>query len=117
MKLLDCDTITQAKHKLQDAWYKGCAVSRRVSVDMLDLRLLGYNNDNGMTLSDDDGSNKCEGDWKRLNTLRHYKVKIPTFFKTNLLFNSFPDTSMPITHYPNLAIVRCVMERYSHSVR
>jgi plexin A len=74
VKLLDCDTITQAKHKLQDAWYKGCAVSRRVSVDTLDLRLIGFNNDNGMTLRDDDGSNKCEGDWKRLNTLRHYKV-------------------------------------------
>jgi plexin A len=60
VKLLDCDTITQAKHKLQDAWYKGCAVSRRVSVDTLDLRLLGYNNDGGMVLRDDDGSNKCD---------------------------------------------------------
>ena len=74
VKLLDCDTITQAKSKLHDTWYnyKGTPVSQRVAVDSLELRLVGTHDQ--VCLRDEDESNVIEGEWKRINTIRHYKV-------------------------------------------
>ncbi|XP_063679501.1 plexin A3-like isoform X3 [Bolinopsis microptera] len=74
VKLLDCDTISQAKCKLHDTWYnyKNTPVSQRVPVDSLELRLVGQHQYN--VLRDEDETSVVEGEWKRLNTLRHYKV-------------------------------------------
>ena len=74
VKLLDCDTISQAKCKLHDTWYnyKNTPVSQRVPVDSLELRLVGTHQYN--VLRDEDETSVVEGEWKRLNTLRHYKV-------------------------------------------
>lgn len=76
VKLLDCDTITQAKCKLHDTWYnyKSTPVSSRVPVDNLELRLVGPHT--LTVLRDEDESSVVEGEWKRLNTLRHYQVSV-----------------------------------------
>ena len=74
VKLLDCDTITQAKCKLLDTWYnyKNTPVSHRVAVDDLELRLVTPQQ--YTVLRDEDEGSTVEGEWKRINTLRHYQV-------------------------------------------
>ena len=87
VKLLDCDTITQAKCKLHDTWYnyKNTPVSQRVPVDSLELRLVGQRQYN--VLRDEDETSVVEGEWKKLNTLRHYQVS--RFLKCNRKRQSF----------------------------
>ncbi|XP_041835732.1 plexin-B1 isoform X3 [Melanotaenia boesemani] len=72
-KVLDCDTITQVKEKLLDQVYKGTSFSHRPHVDSLDLEwrsgVAGH-----LILSDEDLTSVVQGNWKRLNTLQHYKV-------------------------------------------
>uniref|UniRef100_A0A8C9XFR5 Plexin-B1 n=1 Tax=Sander lucioperca TaxID=283035 RepID=A0A8C9XFR5_SANLU len=72
-KVLDCDTITQVKEKLLDQVYKGTSFSHRPHADSLDLEwrsgVAGH-----LILSDEDLTSVVQGNWKRLNTLQHYKV-------------------------------------------
>uniref|UniRef100_G3PBS4 Plexin-B1 n=1 Tax=Gasterosteus aculeatus aculeatus TaxID=481459 RepID=G3PBS4_GASAC len=72
-KVLDCDTITQVKEKLLDQVYKGTSFSHRPHGDSLDLEwrsgVAGH-----LILSDEDLTSVVQGNWKRLNTLQHYKV-------------------------------------------
>ncbi|XP_077428958.1 plexin-B1 isoform X1 [Vanacampus margaritifer] len=72
-KVLDCDTITQVKEKLLDQVYKGTTFSYRPHTDSLDLEwrsgVAGH-----LILSDEDLTSVVQGNWKRLNTLQHYKV-------------------------------------------
>ncbi|KAM4625433.1 plexin-B1 [Polymixia lowei] len=72
-KVLDCDTITQVKEKLLDQVYKGTFFSHRPHTDSLDLEwrsgVAGH-----LILSDEDLTSVVQGNWKRLNTLQHYKV-------------------------------------------
>ncbi|KAM9860057.1 plexin-B1 [Aulostomus maculatus] len=72
-KVLDCDTITQVKEKLLDQVYKGTSFSHRPHTDSLDLEwrsgVAGH-----LILSDEDLTSVVQGNWKRLNTLQHYKV-------------------------------------------
>ncbi|XP_061641749.1 plexin-B1 isoform X3 [Phyllopteryx taeniolatus] len=72
-KVLDCDTITQVKEKLLDQVYKGTSFSYRPHTDSLDLEwrsgVAGH-----LILSDEDLTSVFQGNWKRLNTLQHYKV-------------------------------------------
>ncbi|KAK2821006.1 hypothetical protein Q5P01_023965 [Channa striata] len=72
-KVLDCDTITQVKEKLLDQVYKGTSFSHRPHADSLDLEwrsgVAGH-----LILSDEDLTSVIQGNWKRLNTLQHYKV-------------------------------------------
>lgn len=72
-KVLDCDTITQVKEKLLDQVYKGTSFSHRPHSDSLDLEwrsgVAGH-----LILSDEDLTSVVQGNWKRLNTLQHYKV-------------------------------------------
>ncbi|KAF9803702.1 hypothetical protein SFRURICE_012001 [Spodoptera frugiperda] len=73
VKVLDCDTISQVKEKCLDAIYRATPYSQRPSRDDLDLewrtgacgRLILY---------DEDSTTKCEGEWRKLNTLNHYRV-------------------------------------------
>ncbi|XP_057703040.1 plexin-B1 isoform X4 [Corythoichthys intestinalis] len=72
-KVLDCDTITQVKEKLLDQVYKATSFSYRPHADSLDLEwrsgVAGH-----LILSDEDLTSVVQGNWKRLNTLQHYKV-------------------------------------------
>ncbi len=79
VKVLSCDTITQAKEKILDAFFKGYPFSRRPSVDDLDLVLIASEfskiNQVRLILYDEDKSCKIDSDdIKRINTLSHYKV-------------------------------------------
>ncbi|XP_028575563.2 plexin-B1 [Podarcis muralis] len=73
VKGLDCDTITQVKEKILDQVYKGTPYCHRPDPDTLDLEwrsgLAGH-----LILSDEDVTSVVQGNWKRLNTLQHYKV-------------------------------------------
>uniref|UniRef100_A0A4W4E109 Plexin-B1 n=1 Tax=Electrophorus electricus TaxID=8005 RepID=A0A4W4E109_ELEEL len=72
-KVLDCDTITQVKEKILEQVYKGTSYSHRPHTDSLDLEwrsgVAGH-----LILSDEDLTSIVQGNWKRLNTLQHYKV-------------------------------------------
>ncbi|KAM6979965.1 plexin-B1 [Aplochiton taeniatus] len=72
-KVLDCDTISQVKDKLLDQAYKGTSFSHRPHTDSLDLEwrsgVAGH-----LILSDEDLTSVVQGNWKRINTLQHYKV-------------------------------------------
>ncbi|XP_062250471.1 plexin-B1 [Platichthys flesus] len=72
-KVLDCDTISQVKEKLLDQVFKGTSFSNRPHGDSLDLEwrsgVAGH-----LILSDEDLTSVVQGNWKRLNTLQHYKV-------------------------------------------
>ncbi|XP_072307946.1 plexin-B1 [Eucyclogobius newberryi] len=72
-KVLDCDTISQVKEKILDQVFKGTSFSHRPHADSLDLEwrsgVAGH-----LILSDEDLTSVVQGNWKRLNTLQHYKV-------------------------------------------
>nr|XP_056714347.1 plexin-B3 [Euleptes europaea] len=72
-RVLDTDTITQVKEKIVDQVYKGVPFSQRPSVHSLDLEwrsgVAGH-----LTLSDEDLTSIAQNQWKKLNTLQHYKV-------------------------------------------
>uniref|UniRef100_A0A8C5CM62 Plexin b1b n=1 Tax=Gadus morhua TaxID=8049 RepID=A0A8C5CM62_GADMO len=74
-KVLDIDTISQVKEKLLEQVYKGTTYSQRPHVDSLDLEwrsgVAGH-----LILSDEDLTSVVQGNWKRLNTLQHYKVRV-----------------------------------------
>uniref|UniRef100_A0A8D2LTE4 Plexin B3 n=1 Tax=Varanus komodoensis TaxID=61221 RepID=A0A8D2LTE4_VARKO len=73
-RVLDTDTITQVKEKILDQVHKGVPFSQRPSVHSLDLEwrsgVAGH-----LTLSDEDLTSVTQNQWKRLNTLQHYKVQ------------------------------------------
>lgn len=73
VKVLDCDTVSQVKEKGLDAVYKNMPSSQRPSKDDLDLEWR-TGNTGRLILSDEDSTTKGEGEWKRMNTLAHYKV-------------------------------------------
>ncbi|XP_062855287.1 plexin-B3 [Trichomycterus rosablanca] len=73
VKVLDIDTITQVKDKILDQIYKGAPFSQRPSADSLDLEWRSGQAGH-LTLSDDDVTAVAQGNWKRINTLQHYKV-------------------------------------------
>lgn len=105
-KVLDCDTITQVKEKILDQVYKGTSFSHRPHTDSVDLGennhtcllLLSYIPSiqlflfihcffsnfsewrsgvaGHLILSDEDLTSVVQGNWKRLNTLQHYKVQL-----------------------------------------
>jgi plexin A len=81
VKLLTCDTITQAKEKILDTFFKGYPFSRRPDLDDLDLIYIpadwnhnNHNNQNRLKLYDEDNSSRNDQEIKRLNTLSHYKI-------------------------------------------
>lgn len=71
--LLDCDTITQAKEKILDVIFKNSPFSSRP--DKHDLQL-EWDQSSGRVLSlrDDDSQSLIEGEWRKINTLSHYKL-------------------------------------------
>lgn len=81
VKVLDCDTVSQVKEKILDAIYKNAPFSSRPVKDDVDLVLFETSStewNSGtkgrLILQDDDNTTKQEGDYRRMNTLLHYKV-------------------------------------------
>ncbi|XP_029646553.2 plexin-A2 isoform X1 [Octopus sinensis] len=72
-KVLDCDTITQAKEKMVEALYKNTSYSQRPPVHDLDLEWYQDSNSH-VTLQDEDSTTLYKDGWRKLNTLSHYKV-------------------------------------------
>ncbi|KAK2509507.1 hypothetical protein MC885_005673 [Smutsia gigantea] len=75
VKVLDCDTISQAKEKMLDQLYKGVPFTQRPDPRTLDVEwrsgVAGH-----LILSDEDVTSEVQGLWRRLNTLQHYKVGV-----------------------------------------
>ena len=73
VKVLDCDTIGQVKEKCLDTIYRAIPWSQRPRRDDLDLEWRTGNNGR-VTLYDEDVTSKTDTEWKKLNTLHHYRV-------------------------------------------
>ncbi|XP_063792668.1 plexin-B3 isoform X2 [Pseudophryne corroboree] len=73
VKVLDTDTITQVKGKILNHVYKGTPFSQRPPAHTLDLEWRSGQAGH-LTLSDEDLTSLVQDQWKRLNTLHHYKV-------------------------------------------
>ncbi|XP_007955377.1 plexin-A3 [Orycteropus afer afer] len=73
VKVLNCDSITQAKEKLLDTMYKGVPYSQRPKAEDMDLEWR-QGRMARITLQDEDVTTKIECDWKRVNSLAHYQV-------------------------------------------
>ena len=69
IKLLNTDTISQAKEKILDVLYRNTPVSRRPQLSEVNLELRRGNA--GIKLDD---SNERDGEWVKVNTLGHYKL-------------------------------------------
>lgn len=77
VKVLNCDTITQVKEKILDTFFKGYPYSKRPNVNELDLIFIPseWNKNSKLILYDEDKTCKIDNDdYKRLNTLAHYKI-------------------------------------------
>ncbi|KAL5015009.1 hypothetical protein ScPMuIL_009279 [Solemya velum] len=73
VKVLDCDTISQVKEKILDAIYKNAPFSSRPGRNDVDLEWhTGMKGQ--LILQDDDNTTKMDGEYKKVNTLAHYKV-------------------------------------------
>ncbi len=72
VKVLDCDTISQIKDKSLDAIYRSIPFSQRPMKEDLDLEWR-TGQSGRLILSDEDQTSKTESEWKRINTLAHYK--------------------------------------------
>lgn len=73
-RVLDCDTISQVKHKILDALYRHTPFSLRPAVYEVDLEWRQLRG-GSVILSDEDATSKVINGWKKLNTLAHYGVK------------------------------------------
>jgi len=73
VKCLDCDTISQVKEKSLDTIYRVVSYSQRPKHSDLDLEWR-TGTSGRLILYDEDSTTKSEGDWKRINTLQHYRV-------------------------------------------
>lgn len=73
VKVLDCDTISQVKEKALDQIYRAQPYSQRPRKDDLDLEWR-TGTTGRLILYDEDSTTKAEGEWKKRNTLNHYRV-------------------------------------------
>jgi plexin A len=73
VKVLDCDTISQVKEKCLDTIYRNTPWMQRPRRDDLDLEWR-TGTSGRVILYDEDSTSKLESEWKKLNTLHHYRV-------------------------------------------
>lgn len=73
VKVLDCDTVSQVKEKALDTIYRATPYSQRPRKEDLDLEWR-TGTAGRLILYDEDSTTKTECDWKRRNTLQHYRV-------------------------------------------
>lgn len=73
VRVLDCDSISHVKEKSLDSIYRAFPYSQRPKKEDLDLEWR-TGTSGRLILYDEDSTTKTEGDWKRVNTLNHYRV-------------------------------------------
>lgn len=73
VKVLDCDTISQVKEKALDTIYRATPYSQRPRKDDLDVEWR-TGTSGRLILYDEDSTTKTESEWKKRNTLNHYRV-------------------------------------------
>ena len=73
VKVLDCDTISQVKEKILDTIYRACSYSQRPKRDEVDLEWR-TGSSGRVILYDEDSTSKSDSEWKKVNTLFHYRV-------------------------------------------
>ncbi|XP_059489451.1 plexin-A2 isoform X1 [Neocloeon triangulifer] len=73
VKVLDCDTIAQVKEKALDTIYRAVQYSQRPRKEDLDLEWR-TGTSGRLLLYDEDSTTKVESEWKKRNTLNHYRV-------------------------------------------
>lgn len=73
VKVLDCDTIGQVKEKCLDTIYRAIPWGQRPRRDDLDLEWR-TGTSGRVILYDEDSTSKVDMEWKKLNTLHHYRV-------------------------------------------
>jgi plexin A len=73
VKCLDCDTISQVKEKILDTIYRACSYSQRPKRDEVDLEWR-TGSTGRVILYDEDSTSKNDSEWKKVNTLHHYRV-------------------------------------------
>lgn len=73
VKVLDCDSVGQVKEKCLDTIYKAIPWSQRPRKEDLDLEWR-TGSSGRVILYDEDSTSKTDGEWKKLNTLHHYRV-------------------------------------------
>jgi hypothetical protein len=81
VSVLSCDTITQVKEKILDAYHRESSYSKRKHIDNYDLVyvlddqiIVIQKSSSRVVLNDEDHTSKCNKDHKRLNTLAHYGI-------------------------------------------
>eukprot|EP00118_Oscarella_pearsei_P018948 m.198046 g.198046 ORF g.198046 m.198046 type:complete len:1425 (+) comp39553_c0_seq5:339-4613(+) len=80
VRLLDVDTVSQAKEKCLDVVYKTTGVSSRPALHEVDLCVANQSSmahqgqQGSLRLRDEDNSTKVDSGWKRVNTLKHYNI-------------------------------------------
>ncbi|XP_031564462.1 plexin-A4-like [Actinia tenebrosa] len=86
--LLDCDTITQAKTKILDAFHKHEPYSSRPTPETFQLSWVMSDGTEKVIL-DDDASSVIDGPWRCLNTLAHYKIPNGALLKLSVHHTHF----------------------------
>uniref|UniRef100_F7ABT2 Sema domain-containing protein n=1 Tax=Ciona intestinalis TaxID=7719 RepID=F7ABT2_CIOIN len=74
VKVVNVDSIKQAKTKIIEAVYKDKPYSECPKPDDLDFALMNSSESTGITLSDVDGMSVVDGKYTKINTLKHYNV-------------------------------------------
>ncbi|XP_064606083.1 plexin-B2-like [Liolophura sinensis] len=73
-KVLDCDAISQVKQKCLNQIYTSAPVSERPREEQVDLEW--HSGKNGrLILNNFDNTTEADGEWRRINTLKHFNVK------------------------------------------
>lgn len=73
VRVLDCDTIGQVKEKCLETIYRNTPWGQRPRRDDLDLEWR-TGTSGRVILYDEDSTSKMDSEWKKLNTLHHYRV-------------------------------------------
>lgn len=73
VKVLDCDSISQVKEKALDTIFRNIPYSQRPHRDSVDLEWR-TGQSGRILLSDIDTTSKQDNEWKKINTLSHYRV-------------------------------------------
>ncbi|KAG8504387.1 LOW QUALITY PROTEIN: Plexin-A2 [Galemys pyrenaicus] len=115
VKVLNCDTITQAKEKILDAVYKNVPHSQRPRAVDMDLEWR-QGRIARVVLQDEDVTTKIEGDWKRLNTLVHYQVRGPQVSDRSVVA-LVPKQTSSYNIPASASISRTSISRYDSSFR
>uniref|UniRef100_H2Z4H7 Uncharacterized protein n=1 Tax=Ciona savignyi TaxID=51511 RepID=H2Z4H7_CIOSA len=74
VKVVNVDSITQAKTKVIEAVYKDRPYSECPKPEDLDFELMNSSESTGIVLSDIDKMSVVDGKYTKLNTLKHYNV-------------------------------------------